>query len=415
MISLMQEHLRFVIVGHVDHGKSTLVGRLLFDTESLPEEKIAEVRRSSEELGRPLEFGFVMDHLEEERSRGITIDTAQTYFATGKRRYVIIDAPGHKEFMRNMITGASQAEAAILIVDAAEGVREQTRRHAYVLKMLGLEQVIAVINKMDIIGFSQSRFDTLRQELLSILSSIGLTPVWTIPISARQGDNVAFASSHMSWYEGPTVLEGLDGLRPSEEYIDRPLRFPIQDVYEIKQKIILVGRIESGRLRRGEAVVFHPSGEKSTVHSIEMLWQEREAAEAGESTGITLEDPVSAVRGAVVCAEDQRPAVTQAIRGNIFWMSNRPFRSGERLRLRLATQEIPVDLKIERKIDASTLEPIEESPDMILEAEVAEVRISAAQNFVAEQFSFIPELGRFVLSRDLDIVAGGIVTESLPR
>jgi small GTP-binding protein len=413
--SLAQEHLKFVIVGHVDHGKSTLVGRLLFDTESLPAEKIEEVRRSSEELGRPMEFCFVMDHLEEERSRGITIDTAQTYFATGKRRYVIIDAPGHKEFMHNMITGASQAEAALLIVDAVEGVREQTRRHAYLLKMLGLEQVIAVINKMDLTGFSENRFHAVKQDLLSILASIGLTPAWTIPISARMGDNVAFPSGNMPWYEGPTVLDGLDGLRSSEEYLERPLRFPIQDIYEVRQKVILVGRVESGSIRRGETIVFHPPGEKSVVRSIEMLWRERSEASTGESIGITLEHPVSAAAGMVACAEEAPPAVTQAIRANIFWMSARQFHAGERLLLRLATQEIPVELKIERKIDAATLVPIEEFPDSIFEAEVAEVQIVAARSFVAECFNHIRELGRFVLSRDLDIVAGGIITDALPR
>src|SRR5512136_712406 len=162
----MQEHLKFVIVGHVDHGKSTLIGRLLYDTDSLPDEKIEEVRRTCEELGREMEFGFVMDHLEEERSQGITIDTAQTFFKSGRRHYVIIDAPGHKEFIKNMITGASQAEAAIVIVDAGEGVKEQTKRHAYLLGMLGLSQVIVVINKMDLANFSEARFDELRDEMM---------------------------------------------------------------------------------------------------------------------------------------------------------------------------------------------------------------------------------------------------------
>ncbi|MBZ5495923.1 MAG: GTP-binding protein [Acidobacteriia bacterium] len=408
----MFEHLKFVIVGHVDHGKSTLIGRLLYDTDSLPEEKIEEVRRTCEELGREMEFGFVMDHLEEERSQGITIDTAQTFFKTGKRRYVIIDAPGHKEFIKNMITGASQAEAAILIVDAHDGVKEQTKRHAYLLRMLGLDQVIVVINKMDLVGHAQARFHEVQHELMTFLSSLGIAPTFTIPISARDGDNVAFPSDKMPWYDGPTVLDGLDSFLPREAASNRPLRFPIQDVYKVKDKRILVGRVEAGKICQGDEVAFLPQEARTTVRSIESLWQEKTEAEAGESIGVTLAEPLFIERGAVACPTGNRPVVTSKVQANVFWMSKRPFRVGEDLSLRIATQEVPVDIRIERKIDSSTLEPICQDQECVLETEVAEVEISTRQPIVVENFNYIQELGRFVLTRGLDVVAGGIITRT---
>jgi sulfate adenylyltransferase subunit 1 len=409
----MEEYLKFVMVGHVDHGKSTLIGRLLYDTDSLPDEKIEEVRRTCKELGREMEFGFVMDHLEEERLQGITIDTSQTFFKTGRRHYVIIDAPGHKEYVKNMITGASQAEAAILIVDACEGVKEQTKRHAYLLSMLGLNQVIVAINKMDKVDYAEGRFDDVKTEIGSFLSSLGVLPKHTIPISALNGDNVAFPSENMPWHEGPTVLDALDTFLPRESGVNRPLRFPVQDIYKVKDKRILVGRVEAGKIRQGDELVFLPQGSKASVHTIEMLWKTRTEAEAGESIGITLTEPLLVERGAVGCSIANTPMVTSSLRANIFWMSTRPFTASDELMLRLSTQQAPVRIRIERKIDSSTLEPITSHGNTILETEVAEVFMEIPRPFVVESFQCIQELGRFVLTRGLDVVAGGVITSPL--
>ncbi len=408
----MEEHLKFVIVGHVDHGKSTLIGRLFYDTDSLPVEKLEEVKRICKELGRELEFGFIMDHLEEERTQGITIDTAQTFFKTSKRHYVIIDAPGHKEFIKNMITGASQAEAAFLIVDAHEGVKEQTKRHAYILGMLGLDQVIVVINKMDLVDYSQKRFEEVKKDVLAFLSSIEITPTYIIPISAKEGDNVAKKSDKMSWYDGLTVLDGLDTFNTKALAVEKPLRFPIQDVYKVKDKRVLVGRLEAGKIRKEAEVVFLPEDARSKIKSIEILWKDKTEAEAGESIGVTLDDPLFIERGAVACPVDNRPSTTSKIRANVFWMSKLPFKSGEDLLLRLATQEVPVKINVERKIDSSTLETISDSPDMVKETEVAQMLITTKTPLVVENFNDIQELGRFVLVRDLDVVAGGIITHT---
>lgn len=408
----MEEHLKFVIVGHVDHGKSTLIGRLFYDTDSLPDEKLDEVRKICEELGRDLEFGFIMDHLEEERTQGVTIDTAQTFFKTSRRHYVIIDAPGHKQFIKNMITGASQAEAAILIVDANEGVKEQTKRHAYILGMLGLDQVIVVINKMDLVDYSQEKFNEVKKDVLAFLSTIGISPTYIIPISAREGDNVAKKSEKMSWEDGLTVLEGLDTFKTKEPAVEKPLRFPIQDVYKIKDKRILVGRLEAGKIQKNGEIIFLPEEIKTKVQSIEILWKDKNEVEAGESVGITLSDPLFIERGAVACPADNKPAITSKIRANVFWMSKKSFKSGESLLLRLATQEVPVDINVEKKIDSSTLETISESPNQVKETEVAQMLISAKKPLVVENFNDIQELGRFVLVRDLDVVAGGIITHT---
>ncbi|MEW6170794.1 MAG: GTP-binding protein, partial [Candidatus Omnitrophota bacterium] len=220
--------LKFVIVGHVDHGKSTLIGRLLFDTDSLPPDKVEEMKQVSKEMGRGPEFAFIMDNLKEEREQGITIDTAQIFFRTPKRRYVIVDAPGHVEFVRNMMTGASQAEAGFLIVDVKEGSQEQTKRHAYILSMLGLKQVVVLLNKMDLVSYSSEKFWQVKSEVQNFLDTINIKPKAYIPISASKGDNIANKSNNMAWYNGPTILEILDSLEDKLSTEKEPLVFPVQ-------------------------------------------------------------------------------------------------------------------------------------------------------------------------------------------
>ena len=409
---MYKENLKFVIVGHVDHGKSTLIGRLFFDTNSLPAEKLAEIEKISKELGRDVEFAFMMDHLQEERDQGITIDTAQAFFHTEKRDYVIIDAPGHKEFIKNMITGASQAEAAVLIVDAAEGVREQTRRHAYLLSMLGLEQVAVMINKMDRVKFSKQRFEEVTVDVLKFCDSVGIKPMQIVPVSAKEGDNVAARSSHMDWYAGPTVLEVLDGFSVPSKLANKPMRFPIQDVYKVGDKRILVGRVESGTIRKGQDVVFLPSGSQSKVQSIEQFMKPPlESASAGESIGITLEDALFVERGQVACPVNSQPRITDTFRANLFWMSRQPMTADEKLLIKCATQEISIKgCKIHRRIDSSSLEIIEEEATEIRNNEIAEMTITTKAPIVVERFYDFPELGRFVAVRGHDIVAGGIIT-----
>ncbi len=405
-----KEHMKIVIVGHVDHGKSTLIGRLFYDTDSIQEEKIAEVREACKTLGKEMEFAYLMDHLQEEREQGVTIDTTQTFFKTDKRHYVIIDAPGHKEFIKNMITGASQAEAAILIVDADEGVQEQTKRHAYILGMLGLKQVIAVLNKMDLREFDKERFEEVKAELLKFLSSISIVPSHVIPISAKLGENVAKKSGKMKWYSGPTILSALDSFSVKESSPDKPLRFPVQGVFKVENKRILMGRVESGTVSEGDEITFLPSGKTAKVKSVEEFMEERHSASAGESTGITIDQPYFIERGEVAFS-GRKPAVAQEFSASVFWMSPRAFALGERLAFRCATQEAGCEVKkIERKINSSTLETIGENASELKENEVGEIVLRTDKPVVLENFSEIPELGRFVLVRGENVSAGGTVS-----
>ncbi len=407
-----REHLKFVIVGHVDHGKSTLIGRLFYDTNSLPEGIFEEIERTCKALGRDIEFAYVMDHLQEEREQGITIDTAQTFFNTEKREYVIIDAPGHKEFVKNMITGASQAEAAILIVDANEGVKEQTKRHAYILGMLGLKQVTAVINKMDQVEYSQERFNEVNKELVEFLDAINIKPTYTIPISAKDGDNVANKSEKMGWYDGMTILESLDTFNNLERPIEKELRYPVQDVYVIDGKRIFVGRVESGKIREGQEITVLPDPRKTNIKSIEMFLDEKKnEAEAGESIGVTTNDKLFIERGHVLC-DGKLPQVTDTINANVFWMAKKPLDKKDKVIIKLATQEVDASIvSINKRLDSSTLDVLEEDAQVLNETEVGELILKTEHPLVVENFNEVPELGRFVLVQGYDVTAGGIITE----
>jgi sulfate adenylyltransferase large subunit len=403
--------LSFVIVGHVDHGKSTLIGRLLYDTDSLPPDKIEEIKKASADQGKQTEFAYLLDHLEEERKQGVTIDTTQVFFKTDKRRYVIIDAPGHVEFVKNMITGASQAEAAVLIIDVAEGVKEQTKRHSYMLSLLGLHQAVVVLNKMDLVDFSEDRFTAVKQDVHNWLKSINIEPTLYIPISAILGENIATKSEKMPWYAGPTFLESLDTLQNKQPPEDKSLLFPVQDVYKIEDKRINVGRVEAGVIKKGLEIKILPDGQITGVNSIEKFLEETDAAVASESIGMTTADSVFLDRGNIVCLPGAEPAVTDEIPANIFWMSKRNFTASDKLTIRCATQETSCKIQsINKRINSSTLEVIEENADIVQNLDVAEVVIKTKKPVAIKDFNDVQELGRFVLVRDENICAGGIIT-----
>ncbi len=404
------DNLKFVIVGHVDHGKSTLIGRLLYDTDSLQEGKLEEIQAICDALGKELEFGYITDNLEEERDQNVTIDTTQIFFNTDKRQYTIIDAPGHVEFVKNMITGASLAEAAILIVDADEGVQEQTRRHSYILSMLGLKQVIVVMNKMDLVGYSQERFDEVNVELVKFLDSINITPTYTIPISAKTGDNVASKSDEMPWYDGMSVLEALDTFKPHGSNDDLPLRFPVQDIYMWGKRII-VGRVESGVLKDGQEIMVLPSKETTTVTSLEEHFKEDvKEARSGKAIGLTTKDKVFLDRGDILVDPNNQPRIQDTFNAHIFWMSKDPLEKGERIMMKCTTQKVVCEVaEFKRILNSSTLEE-KEDKTMIENREVADVVIKTNKPIIIENFNEVEELGRFVLER-LNTCAGGIITE----
>ena len=305
-----QDRLKVVFVGHVDHGKSTLIGRIFYDTHSLPEGKVEQIQKACKEEGMEFEYAFLLDSLLEEQEQNITIDTTQIQFKTEKRPYVIIDAPGHKEFLKNMITGAASADAAVLLIAANEGVREQSRRHGYLLSLLGIKQVVVAVNKMDLVDFSEETFNKVVAEYTAFLKEIGLEARTFVPISARNGHNVAnHAPTEMPWYTGPTVLSMLDQFEPPKPLTELPLRFPVQDVYRFDERRIIAGRIDSGTLRVGDKLVFSPNHKTSVVASIERwnapievceerdvkgLYKRARSGEISDFTGISApyEEPI---------------------------------------------------------------------------------------------------------------------------
>ncbi len=408
-----KQYLKLVITGHVDHGKSTLIGRLLYDTGCVPEDKVAEIKQVCESLGREMEFGFITDHFQEEREQGITIDTTQIFFKTEKREYVIIDAPGHKEFLKNMITGASQAEATILIVDANEGVQEQTKRHAYVLSMLGIQQVVIAVNKMDLVDYKLDRFNEVVQELKKFLSSINLKPTYIIPVSANKGENIAKPSTNMKWYNGHTILQALDTFSPLSDKANQALRFPVQDVYKIGDKRVLAGRVESGTLKTGDKILMLPSNNESVITSVEEFNNpNKKEASAGESTGITIKDDPFVERGEIICKKEDPAKTTSEFKANVFWMSKQGYKKGQKIIFRSVTQEALGTIAcINKRVNSSTLETLEENAPVINNTEVGEVTIKLEKPIAIDVFSKIQETGRFVLADQYDTVAGGIIPD----
>ncbi len=409
---MTKDSMKIVFVGHVDHGKSTLIGRLLHDTNSLPEGKIEEIKHTCDLLGKELEFAFILDSLQEEREQSVTIDTTQIFFNTDKKDYTIIDAPGHKEFLKNMITGATQAEAAILIVDSEEGVQEQTKRHAYLLNFLGIKKMIVVVNKMDITNYSEDRFNEVKNELLKFLSSFDLEPIITIPISAKKGDNITKKSDNMKWYDGPSIAKALDEIEIEKTDQNKELRFPIQDVYKFEKERIYAGRIESGELNLNDSITFLPSKKETKVKLIKKFNETPESAKEGECIGITLEDPIFLERGEVAVMKEGSPKTADKLNANIFWMSKKEFNIKNKLKLKCATQEVECKIEeINKKMNSSSLEIINEDLDKIKEIEVVRALIKTERPIVFEDVDLIPELGRFVLTIDDEVVAGGTIEE----
>jgi sulfate adenylyltransferase large subunit len=408
-----KETIKIVIVGHVDHGKSTMIGRLLFETNSLPKGKIEEIKRVSKELGKEAELAYLVDQLKEERERNVTIDTTQIFFRTRKKNYVIIDAPGHVEFIKNMITGASLAEAAVLIVDTQEGVREQTRRHAYLLSLLGLSKVIVVFNKMDLIDFNMERFEEVKTELLQVLENLKIKPSFLIPISAKEGMNIAKKHpAKLNWYKGPTLIDALDSIKLDISATKRPLRFPIQGVYEIDGERILMGRMASGIIKQGHKVILLPSGREAEIKAIRVFGEQRTIAEKGECIGVVLKESLPVKRGEVIAQKSPPPQPLNRFKGNIFWMSSEPLQINQAITLRCATQETKcVAERIEKRINSSTLEIIEENAKELKLNEAGMVEFKTEKPILAEEFSFVDELGRFVLEKEYNARGAGIITE----
>ncbi|HKH93562.1 MAG TPA: GTP-binding protein [Gemmatimonadaceae bacterium] len=417
----VEARMGIVIVGHVDHGKSTIIGRLLADTGTLPEGKLEQIKDLCARTSKPFEYAFLLDALKDERAQGITIDAARVFFRTPKRRYLILDAPGHVEFLKNMVTGAARAEAALLVLDAGEGIQENTRRHAYLLSMLGVRQIAVVVNKMDLVGCRQDAFDAFARDLGDFLATIDMKPAAIIPVIGREGDNLAMRSTAMSWYTGPTVLEALDAFRSQGEAVDGPFRMPVQAVFKFTNdgddRRIVAGTIDSGRVRVGDEVLFHPSGKRTRVKSLEAFNRiAPSVAGAGESAGFTLAQQIYVTRGELVTlAHEPQPVTATRIRASIFWLGARPLELGRNYTLKLGTARVSVHLEhIERVLDASTLEAVTDRT-AVVRNEVADCVLKLRHPIAFDRASELAATSRFVLVDNFSISGGGVVRDALTQ
>jgi len=402
--------VKLVIVGHVDHGKSTLVGRLLHETGALSFEKLERLKAISAKRGQALEWAFLLDSFQAERDQGVTIDVSRIRFATAARPYVVIDAPGHVEFLKNMVTGAADAEAALLMVDASEGLKEQTRRHTYLLRLLGVEQVAVVVTKMDLVGYDQQRFSEIARDVRAYLQELGADPQVIIPISAREGENIAAKSGKMTWYDGSTVLEALDTFTPRRPPAFMPLRLPVQDVYKFDERRIIAGTIAAGQLRQGDTLLFSPSGKTARVESIE-TWSAPEKLEAkvGEAIGVTLDRQIFVERGELASHIEEVPVLTNVFRGRVFWLDDQPLKVGDAVKLRINSMDAEARVQaIERVIDTESLAG--GGADAVNRNEVAEIVLRTRSMLALDEARANPETGRFVISRNFRIVGGGVIS-----
>jgi len=409
-----REQMNVVIVGHVDHGKSTLVGRLLVDTGSLPEGKVEAVKKQCERNAKPFEYAFLLDALKDEQAQGITIDTARSFFKSAKRDYIIIDAPGHIEFLKNMISGAARAEAALLVIDAHEGIKENSRRHGYVMRFLGIKNVAVCVNKMDLVKYDQKVFEQIKADYTKFLNEIDLKPQSFVPIAAFHGDNVAAASKNMPWYRGPNVLEVLDGFPKQAPLHAQVFRMPVQDIYKFTgegdERRIIAGRVETGTVRVGDEVVFLPSGKKNRVKSIEYFnGPVRQEAFAGQSAGLTMDTEFYIRPGEVmVKASEKLPQVSQKFKANVFWMGKQPLVQDKVYKLKIATQQVPVVVsKVLHVLNAAQLASSQKS--YVDRHEVGECVFETMKPVAFDLANDIAATGRFVLVDQYEIAGGGII------
>ncbi len=412
-----EERMNLVIVGHVDHGKSTVIGRLLADTGSLPEGKLDQVKAMCERNSRPFEYAFLLDALKNEQSQGITIDTARCFFKTEKRHYIINDAPGHIEFLKNMITGAARAEAALLVIDAEEGIQENSKRHGYMISMLGLKQIAVLVNKMDLVKYEQTVFEKIVKEYSEFLGHLGVHPTAFVPVAAREGDNIASSSLRMPWYEGLTVLGQVDSFTRPEGNLDQPFRLPVQDIYKFTaqgdDRRIVSGTVETGTAKVGDHVIFYPSGKETIIDSVERFnAPETTEVHADEAVGITMSTEIYIKPGELMCRADElKPNVGRRFRANVFWMGRAPMIAGKQYKLKIGATKVATELAaVESVLDASELES-NHNKQLLDRHDVGEILLETHRPIAFDRRNDIEPTGRFVIVDDFEIAGAGVILE----
>jgi elongation factor 1-alpha len=410
-------HINIITAGHVDHGKSTLIGRLLYDSGALSDQELRKLKEKAKELKKEtFEFAFVMDQLKEERERGLTIDLMYKGFNTNKFYFTIIDCPGHRDFIKNMITGASQADAAILVVSAKDGVQEQTKEHLYLSKVLGINELVVAINKMDAVNYEESKFNEVKEAVSKILQTLGYKPdtIPFVPVSAYVGDNVFKKSTNMPWYKGSTLVESLDqSITPVEKPIDKPLRLPVQDIYTITGVgTVPVGRVETGVLKPNEKVIFEPSGVIGEVKSIEMHHKALDKAEPGDNIGFNVRgvNKTDIKRGDVIGHTNNPPTVAKEFTGQIVVLQHPTvITKGYTPVFHVHTAHVACKItELVKKIDPKTGATLQEKPDMLKSGDAAIIKVEPTQPLAIEKQSDFPQLAKFAIRDMGKTIAAGI-------
>ena len=411
----MNRLLSVVIAGEVDHGKSSLIGRILEDTEALPKSRIETVKKACLESGKDFEYAYLLDAFQEEQHQGITIDTTQIYFKSESRSYRLIDTPGHNAFLKNMLSGSSVADAAIIVVDAREGVRNQSKRHGYLLGLIGIKEVIVAVNKMDLVDYGEVQFRSIERDFSEHLKACGIEKVIFLPVSAREGENISTKQNKTPWYRGPSFLGALEELSDPTPSFENPLRFSVQDVYKFNDQRIIVGRVDSGQLSKQHPIRVWPSGESLSIATIEQ-WSAppKEVAIAGDSIGLTLNVQAFVERGNIISNDFDAPMISTLFDATLFWMATAPIgvesNSTRKLKLRLLTQECECELvSIKRVINATALTEFGNQAHEINQNEVAEVTFRTHTPIALDAFKNVKESGRFVIMDTGHVLGGGVI------
>ncbi|PIN85215.1 MAG: translation elongation factor EF-1 subunit alpha [Candidatus Diapherotrites archaeon CG11_big_fil_rev_8_21_14_0_20_37_9] len=416
-------HINLVFIGHVDHGKSTTVGRLLYDTGALSEQEYRKLQQEAEAKGKgTFAFAYAMDNLKEERERGVTIDVAYKKFTGQKNSFTIIDAPGHRDFVKNMITGTSQADAAVLVVACKEGPQPQTKEHAFLSQVMGIKSLIVAVNKMDEVGYDEAKFKEVHDIMKKMLSGIGYKEgqYQFIPISAWEGENIAKAAGKMAWYKGPTLVGALDDLKAPALPTDKPLRLPIQDVYNIKGVgTVPVGRVETGIIKPGDKIIVMPSGKTGEVKTVEAHHEQLTEAKPGDNVGFNVRglERKDIARGDVVGHVNNPPTVAEDFTAQIVVL-NHPtaIPVGYTPVFHLHTAQLSCSfIEIQKKLDPKTGQTVEENPKFLKTGDAAIVKIKPLKPVCLEEYKQFPQLGRFAIRDMGQTVAAGIVLKVTPR
>ncbi len=405
------QQLRVVVCGHIDHGKSTLIGRLLLDTKSLADDKLKELKQIAKTFGQETQLAHLSDQLKEERERNITIETTQIFFKTRKRPYCLIDTPGHLEFIRNMLTGTSQAQAALLLIDIKEGIADQTRRHAYLLKLLAIPNIIVLVNKMDLVDYSQKHFNEIKNALNILFSELNIVPLHIIPLSAKNSENISRASKKMAWFRGPCLINALDALITPEDVQDKAhLRLAVQDIYTQNNEKILVGTIASGKLKQGQKICILPHNAETRVKEIKIFNKRKNSAIAGESIGLLLTDDCSISRGDIVSGIKTPAAKAKTFTGNIFWLSPKELLPGQNVTLQCSTQKFDCQVtKIIEAVDPTDLKIMANHAKCLQQNQAGVIGFTLLTGAVVEEYSEIPQLGRYTIENADELCGAGTV------